>query len=147
MEGCLIWIAWQWPTFACKKHTIIGAGSFHGPVRDGKGWFQTAMAAKHNWYHWCFWLFSRVHQQKCCVAVSFSWGVCNKLEEVKSTMSTHRIKLGYWLHYLTLEQPLIFEFAFHVLHFTFSRLLLQIYLLTTAVITFTVTQLFQVLRL
>jgi hypothetical protein len=28
--------------------TIIGAASFHGPVRDGKGWFQRAMAAKHK---------------------------------------------------------------------------------------------------
>ena len=28
-----------------KRHTIIGAGSFHGPVRDGKAWFQAAVAA------------------------------------------------------------------------------------------------------
>ena len=27
-------------------HTIIGAESFHGPVRDGKAWDQLAMAAK-----------------------------------------------------------------------------------------------------
>ena len=27
-------------------HTIIGAKSFHGPVRDGKAWDQLAMAAK-----------------------------------------------------------------------------------------------------
>ena len=29
-------------------HTIIGAASFHGPVRDGKGWVQSAIAAKRN---------------------------------------------------------------------------------------------------
>ncbi len=28
-------------------HTIIGARSFHGPVRDGKAWDQPAMAARH----------------------------------------------------------------------------------------------------
>ena len=28
--------------------TIIGAESFHGPVRDGKGWFQLAMVIRHN---------------------------------------------------------------------------------------------------
>jgi hypothetical protein len=28
-----------------KRHTIIGANSFHGPVRDGKAWFQAAVAA------------------------------------------------------------------------------------------------------
>ena len=28
--------------------TIIGAKSFHGPVRDGKGWFQLAMVVRHN---------------------------------------------------------------------------------------------------
>lgn len=27
-------------------HTIIGAESFHGPVRDGKAWDQLAMAAR-----------------------------------------------------------------------------------------------------
>ena len=27
-------------------HTIIGAESFHGPVRDGKAWDQLAVAAK-----------------------------------------------------------------------------------------------------
>jgi hypothetical protein len=29
-----------------KRHTIIGANSFHGPVRDGKAWFQAAIAAR-----------------------------------------------------------------------------------------------------
>ena len=28
--------------------TIIGATSFHGPVRDGKGWVQRAMVAKNS---------------------------------------------------------------------------------------------------
>ena len=27
--------------------TIIGAASFHGPVRNGKGWVQRAMVAKN----------------------------------------------------------------------------------------------------
>jgi hypothetical protein len=28
-------------------HTIIGASPFHGPVRDGKAWFQRAIATRH----------------------------------------------------------------------------------------------------
>ena len=28
--------------------TIIGAKAFHGPVRDGKGWFHLAMVVRHN---------------------------------------------------------------------------------------------------
>jgi hypothetical protein len=28
--------------------TIIGAKSFHGPVRDGKGWFQLAMVVRRK---------------------------------------------------------------------------------------------------
>jgi hypothetical protein len=28
--------------------TIIGAKSFHGPVRDGKGWGQLAMVVRRN---------------------------------------------------------------------------------------------------
>ena len=34
--------------FHMRLHTIIGAESFHGPVRNGKGWVQLAMAAKHK---------------------------------------------------------------------------------------------------
>ena len=34
--------------FRMRMHTIIGATSFHGPVRDGKGWIQSAMTAKRN---------------------------------------------------------------------------------------------------
>ena len=29
--------------------TIIGAKSFHCPVRDGKEWYQLAMVIRHNW--------------------------------------------------------------------------------------------------
>gem|GEM_PF-1925546 len=36
------------PYFHERKLTIIGAKSFHGPVRDGKGWFQLAMAIRRN---------------------------------------------------------------------------------------------------
>ena len=32
--------------------TIIGAKSFHGPVRDGKGWYRLAMVIRHNLYEW-----------------------------------------------------------------------------------------------
>ena len=31
--------------FHVRMHTIIGANPFHGPVRDGKAWFQVAIAA------------------------------------------------------------------------------------------------------
>ena len=34
--------------FHMRMHTIIGAKSFHGPVRDGKGWYQLAMVIRHN---------------------------------------------------------------------------------------------------
>ena len=29
--------------------TIIGVESFHGPVRDGKGWYRLAMVIRHDW--------------------------------------------------------------------------------------------------
>ena len=32
--------------------TIIGVESFHGPVRDGKGWYQLAMVIRHNLLLW-----------------------------------------------------------------------------------------------
>ena len=32
--------------FRVRMHTIIGANPFHGPVRDGKEWFQVAIAAR-----------------------------------------------------------------------------------------------------
>ena len=31
-----------------KPHTIIGAGAFHCRVRDGIGWFHTAMVARQS---------------------------------------------------------------------------------------------------
>ena len=31
--------------------TIIGAELFHGPVRDGKGWYQLAMVIRHNFFN------------------------------------------------------------------------------------------------
>ena len=34
--------------FRERKLTIIGAMLFHGPVREGKGWDQQAIAAKRN---------------------------------------------------------------------------------------------------
>ena len=33
--------------------TIIGAESFHGPVRDGKEWYQLAMVLRHNFLSLC----------------------------------------------------------------------------------------------
>jgi hypothetical protein len=30
--------------------TIIGADMFHGPVRDGKGWYHVAMVIRRNLY-------------------------------------------------------------------------------------------------
>ena len=35
--------------------TIIGAELFHGPVRDGKGWFQLAMVTRHEGLWRCRW--------------------------------------------------------------------------------------------
>ena len=35
--------------------TIIGAELFHGPVRDGKGWYQPAMVIRHNLYDGTSW--------------------------------------------------------------------------------------------
>ena len=40
--------------FRVRMHTIIGAASFHGPVRDGKAWFQGAMGTRHNLLSACF---------------------------------------------------------------------------------------------
>src|SRR5882672_7875875 len=31
--------------------TIIGAAPFHGPVRDGKEWFQSALGTRHSLSH------------------------------------------------------------------------------------------------
>ena len=34
--------------FHIRTYTIIGAKSFHCPVRDGKEWDQLAMVVRHN---------------------------------------------------------------------------------------------------
>jgi hypothetical protein len=34
--------------FHTGTRTIIGVESFHGPVRDGKGWYQLAMVIRHD---------------------------------------------------------------------------------------------------
>ena len=34
--------------FHMRMHTIIGAKAFHGPVRNGKGWFHLAMVVKQK---------------------------------------------------------------------------------------------------
>ena len=49
----------DWGFLGCKSltmtyfhtgtRTIIGAESFHCPVRDGKEWDQLAMVIRHNW--------------------------------------------------------------------------------------------------
>ena len=36
--------------FHIRMYTIIGAKSFHCPVRDGKEWGQLAMVVRHNCY-------------------------------------------------------------------------------------------------
>ncbi len=37
--------------FHTGTRTIIGAKSFHGPVRDGKEWDQLAMVTRHKLVH------------------------------------------------------------------------------------------------
>ena len=34
--------------FHRREPTIIGAGAFHRPVRDGKGWFHSAMVVRQR---------------------------------------------------------------------------------------------------
>ncbi len=41
--------------FHTGTRTIIGAKSFHCPVRDGKEWYQLAMVIRHNLVSRCFW--------------------------------------------------------------------------------------------
>ena len=40
--------------FHTGTRTIIGAKSFHCPVRDGKEWYQLAMVIRHNLVPGCF---------------------------------------------------------------------------------------------
>ena len=39
--------------FLTRLRNIIGAVLFHGPVRDGKGWFRDAMGTRRNWLCRC----------------------------------------------------------------------------------------------
>jgi hypothetical protein len=42
--------------FHTGTRTIIGAKSFHCPVRDGKEWYQLAMVIRHNLLSCSFYL-------------------------------------------------------------------------------------------
>ena len=42
--------------FHTGTRTIIGAKSFHCPVRDGKEWYRLAMVIRHNWVPGSHWL-------------------------------------------------------------------------------------------
>lgn len=55
--------------FHMRMHTIIGAKSFHCPVRDGKEWGQLAMVVRHN----C----------RCLLWLVELWAINIILEEVK----------------------------------------------------------------
>ena len=45
LGGGASWFGVAVTYFRVRMHTIIGANPFHGPVRDGKAWFQVAIAA------------------------------------------------------------------------------------------------------
>jgi hypothetical protein len=45
------WVSLTLSYFHAGCRTIIGAKSFHGPVRDGKGWGQLAMGVKLKGVH------------------------------------------------------------------------------------------------
>ena len=61
--------------------TIIGAKSFHGPVRDGKGWYQLAMVIRHD-------LYSCLPDRSC-----WSW---------QTTQSGRHINIVAWAAYQSL---------------------------------------------
>src|SRR6478672_8555965 len=48
LEGLRLIISLTITYFHTGCSTIIGAKSFHGPVRDGKGWYQLAMVIRHD---------------------------------------------------------------------------------------------------
>ena len=50
--------------------TIIGAESFHGPVRDGKEWYQLAMVLRHNFLSSCT-AFRRIQNNQFIELISF----------------------------------------------------------------------------
>src|SRR5206468_7858042 len=47
-SACIISLTITYFHTGCS--TIIGAKSFHGPVRDGKGWYRLAMVIRHDLY-------------------------------------------------------------------------------------------------
>ena len=48
--------------FHTGTRTIIGAKSFHCPVRDGKEWYQLAMVIRHNLVSWSRLASQRIHR-------------------------------------------------------------------------------------
>ncbi len=50
--------------------TIIGAESFHGPVRDGKEWYQLAMVLRHNFLSSCI-TFRQIQNNQFIELISF----------------------------------------------------------------------------
>ena len=55
MQGLLVCISsLTMSYFHTGIRTIIGAESFHCPVRDGKEWYQLAMVIRHNLVLGCF---------------------------------------------------------------------------------------------
>jgi hypothetical protein len=48
LSGALLITSLTMTYFHTGCSTIIGAKSFHGPVRDGKGWDRLAMVIRHN---------------------------------------------------------------------------------------------------
>ncbi len=51
LTGAFLWNSLTMPYFHNRMITIIGAKAFHGPVRDGKGWFHLAMVVRRNLYN------------------------------------------------------------------------------------------------
>jgi hypothetical protein len=48
MQGAYLANSLTMTYFHTGIRTIIGAESFHCPVRDGKEWYQLAMVVRHN---------------------------------------------------------------------------------------------------
>ena len=51
--------------------TIIGVESFHGPVRDGKGWDRLAMVIRHKGLLCCVGFEARQHGEFIEFGISF----------------------------------------------------------------------------
>ena len=58
--------------FHTGTRTIIGAESFHCPVRDGKEWYQLAMVIRHNF---CVVLTWGQHNEFIEFGISFQQGI------------------------------------------------------------------------